>query len=519
MVTYTQTPITITPSNGIAEQSEMYNGGTRSVSVDNTQTVYPGCIGIKIDNVENLSDACIITAIKITYTFKATATTWASKIRFYGGFGPAPLNGSGGVPEGCWPNVFTEDISKTGTDSSETKTYSASLYLGVKNYPYFGFVTRIRRDDIYSAARNPKGSLSGIKIGYTRTRACHITFKGDGVTETKTTYDYGSTPSYGSTPTREGYTFKGWSNGTTTYTGTLPTAYEQDVTYTAVWEKTTYYLDLNGMLDGVSSGSLSNEDGIPYGTADIYINGSLVSQSVGDYYAAHDSGSTYEIKNIKANDGYRYDGVYSGSLSGTLTAATQVVLSFSTNPTYTITYNINAPTNAYTSGTVEAQTCDNGDSVTIRENNFKVSRQVFFVPNRYEDEDIAAIDTKTSYAPFLGWFTEAAGGTQISGSYTPTGNITLYAHWGDFSLITPVTYINEGYVIEGWYTDASGGTKTLEPTEQYYPTNEYLYVYAHWIVTGIYIGTSILDVYIGNKKWDVYQGTTKIYGEKEDING
>lgn len=319
---------------------------------------------------------------------------------------------------------------------------------------------------------------------------------------------------------QSGYHFLYWSDDTnnTSTTRTLSltdsdlTGVSTTKTYTPVFEKITYYLDLNGMLDGVSSGSLSNEDGIPYGTADIYINGSLVSQSVDDYYAAHDSGSTYEIKNIKANDGYRYDGVYSGSLSGTLTTATQVVLSFSTKPTYTITYNINAPTNAYTSGTVEAQTCDNGDSVTIRENNFKVSRSVFFVPNRYEDEDIAATDTKTSYAPFLGWFTEATGGTQVSGDYTPMGDIILYAHWGDFPLITPVTYINEGYAIEGWYTDASGGTKILESTEQYYPTNEYLYVYAHWIVTGIYIGTSILDVYIGNKKWDVYQGTTKIYG-------
>lgn len=87
----------------------------------------------------------------------------------------------------------------------------------------------------------------------------------------------------------------------------------------------TYYLDLNGVLDGVSSGGIS-----PYGTADVYINGALASNDCGDFWTAYPAGTTYEIKDIKANDGYQYDGVYSGSLSGTITAATSVVLSFST---------------------------------------------------------------------------------------------------------------------------------------------------------------------------------------------
>lgn len=87
----------------------------------------------------------------------------------------------------------------------------------------------------------------------------------------------------------------------------------------------SYYLDLNGMLDGVSSGGIS-----PYGTADVYINGALVSSGCGDFWQSYEYGTTYEIKNIKANNGYQYDGIYSGSLSGTITATTSVVLRFST---------------------------------------------------------------------------------------------------------------------------------------------------------------------------------------------
>lgn len=160
----------------------------------------------------------------------------------------------------------------------------------------------------------------------------------------------------------------------------------------------TYYLDLNGMLDGSSSGGIS-----PYGTADVYINGLLAAQGVSDYYTAHPEGTTYEIKNIKANEGYKYNG--NASYSGTLTAATSVVLSFSTKTACTITYNGNGAT----SGSVAAQSGYVGDSLKLRDNGF--------VKNGYT---------------FLGWYTAASGGSKVAdggGSYTPTGDITLYAHW------------------------------------------------------------------------------------------
>lgn len=88
-----------------------------------------------------------------------------------------------------------------------------------------------------------------------------------------------------------------------------------------------YYFDLNGFIDGTSSGGIS-----PAGTADVYINGALASNDCTDYYAQHTVGSTYEIKDIKVNTGYAYIGVKSGSLSGTITAATAVVLEFKRLP-------------------------------------------------------------------------------------------------------------------------------------------------------------------------------------------
>lgn len=104
-----------------------------------------------------------------------------------------------------------------------------------------------------------------IKITVTRTRACYITFKGEGVTEKTTMYDYESIPVYGATgeekPTREGYTFKGWNNGSTTYPHGLPTTGEVDVTYTAVWEKNKYTLTVNAGTGGTVTGGGTYEHG------------------------------------------------------------------------------------------------------------------------------------------------------------------------------------------------------------------------------------------------------------------
>lgn len=86
----------------------------------------------------------------------------------------------------------------------------------------------------------------------------------------------------------------------------------------------TYALDLKGKLDnGTENDNISN-----WGTADIYINGSIVSSGVSDYYEFYTSGTTYEVKNIVANSGYKYVG--NSSYSGTLTSNTTIVLPFET---------------------------------------------------------------------------------------------------------------------------------------------------------------------------------------------
>lgn len=275
----------------------------------------------------------------------------------------------------------------------------------------------------------------------------------------------------------------------------------------------TFYLDLNGMLDGSSSGGIS-----PYGTADIYINGALKESGVGDHYAAYAIGTTYEIKNIKANDGYRYDGVYSGSLSGTITAATSVVLSFSTRVPCTITYNGNGAT----SGSVLNQSGYVNESLALASNSFKKSATIALFSNNIfgseylEDED--ALPSIASNASFIGWYTAAEGGTKVGdggGSYTPTGNITLYANWSGYPTVTLPNPTTDGYTLSGWYTDRETGTKVGDGGASYTPVQKYIALFAQWRSNGVnmtWIGSKQPKFLLGVKPvLKIFKGTTVIY--------
>lgn len=120
--------------------------------------------------------------------------------------------------------------------------------------------------------------------------------------------------------------------------------------------------------------------------------------------------------------------------------------------------------------------------------------------------------SKSGY-DFLGWFTAASGGSQISASTVCTGNITAYAHWkpktytlrfeknnpngvNDISLqrdSQTVTYNSKwgtlptiskpGYRFKGWFTLRTGGTQYTADTMCFGAgiiNNNGAVAYAHW---------------------------------------
>lgn len=108
--------------------------------------------------------------------------------------------------------------------------------------------------------------------------------------------------------------------------------------YDEVNGTTSHTLDLNGFLDGQST-----ENIFGYGTADIYVHypdgTSTHTPNAYDFYEELPIGTTYEIKNIQAAAGHKFERVYSGSLSGTIGSDdVSVVLAFSTLPSCKVTY-------------------------------------------------------------------------------------------------------------------------------------------------------------------------------------
>lgn len=229
------------------------------------------------------------------------------------------------------------------------------------------------------------------------------------------------------------------------------------------------YLDLNGMLDGSSANNIEG-----FGTADVYINGTLVENDCTDYYAKWPAGTRYEIKDIRAKSGKVYAGVYSGSVSGTIqTSRINVVLSFNTAKTPTVYFNAN------------------GGSVNTSGKTVTVGSTYGTLPT----------PTRTGYA-FDGWYTSASGGSKVTSSTTVSNssNHTLYAHW---NLVYYTVYFNAnggsvspssvsighgrtygtlptpsrtGYAFDGWYTSASGGSKVTSGSTVTYGHT----LYAHW---------------------------------------
>lgn len=242
------------------------------------------------------------------------------------------------------------------------------------------------------------------------------------------------------TPTRTGHTFEGWFDNSS-FTGTaitsIPSGSTGNKTYYAKWAVNTYYLDVSGVLDGVSEYNT-----VGYGTFDVYIDGVLKAQGASDYYTRHPYGTSYEIKNIVPTIGHHYVGVHSGSLKGTIGAGhTTVRLALNTN-TYNVVYNANGG-----SGSTATSTHKYGEAKTLTPNGF----------------------SKTGYS-FAGWATSASGNVVYSNSQsvsnltaTNGGTVNLYAKW------TPVNY-SITYNLNGGSISGQKTSYTIETSTFTLPT-------------------------------------------------
>lgn len=280
--------------------------------------------------------------------------------------------------------------------------------------------------------------------------------------------------------------------------------------FTTTGTAPSYYLDLNGYLDGTNVNKLEG-----YGTADVYINGKLVANDCVDYYTKWPTGTKYEIKDIKATSGHTYGGVRVGSLSGTIGSSdVNVRLTFTTAA-------VTAP-----------------ESVTIVyiQDGSTVMTQEAKVGDYYESSHFE----KDGYT-FKGWYSSATGGTKYDGTaITTTSPRTLYAQYELEAVATPQQYTVylysngaiyktltvtngqkygtlptpslSGSTFDGWYTKVTGGTKVTSSTTVNLTADQTLY--ARFSAVQQSGGTITLQ--IGNPKMTV-SGASKSIDEQGTV--
>lgn len=207
-----------------------------------------------------------------------------------------------------------------------TKSCSASGKLS-NNKPIKKFRVCAQWSTGWMASTSANASLTNYSIYYP---SYTLTFDANGGSvETKNkTIQQGKTYGDLPTPTRTGYTFNGWYTAASggSQVSSLTTMGNSNTTIYAHWTINSYYLDVNGLLDGTSSSNVSG-----YGTFSLKVDGVVKATNTTDFYQKINYLSEYEIYDIKANTGKTYNGVSSGKLTGTMTSGNSVVLSFGTN--------------------------------------------------------------------------------------------------------------------------------------------------------------------------------------------
>mgnify|MGYP002857785181 CR=1 FL=1 len=264
----------------------------------------------------------------------------------------------------------------------------------------------------------------------------------------------------------------------------------------------TLTLNIDGNLNG---GHYYNIAGI--GQFDVYINGILDAQNVNEYNKKWPAGTSYEVRNIRADAGYLY-GSSDYPLEGTLSKDSLIILYFFTK--YDVVFDAN--------GGIGAP----ANQVKIKGNDLTLASDT---PHR------------TGYS-FIGWATSSnaqAAEYQPNGIYSANQNVVLYAVWKsnvainqqNFPDSTFRTYVSESFDMDkddylseveiavitevnvsGQSVQEPGPISSLKGIE-YFSNLKTLYcannqlteldISANTQLEGLACGFSFGDVYLGNQ--------------------
>lgn len=186
--------------------------------------------------------------------------------------------------------------------------------------------------------------------------------------------------------------------------------------------------------------------------------------------------------------------------NSTKTGTTNSTLSIA-NPTppkgYTVSFNTNGGSSVSSiTSTKSFNGWNNSSPGTFSGTTYTYGEGSGYITANYKNNSVnLPTPTKLGYT-FGGWYTASSGGTKVNNTYTPTGNITLYAHWSAnsytlsfdangcgtlrVSYVTatvgktygdaddgdglPSIALTTGKNFDGWYTSSSGGNKITNST-------------------------------------------------------
>ena len=153
---------------------------------------------------------------------------------------------------------------------------------------------------------------------------------------------------------------------------------------------------------------------------------------------------------------------------------------------WTVSYNSNGGTGA---PGPQTKTCNIALTLSgTRPNKASASAGSYTVTYNYNgngSSNTTAAAARSTVYTFSGWNTASDGsGTSYNpgGSYTANAAATLYAQWTGAAATAAVVLpspTRSGYSLAGWYTAASGGTRVGSGGASYTPTGN-VTLYAHW---------------------------------------
>lgn len=403
------------------------------------------------------------------------------------------------------------------------------------------------------------------------------------------TATYGSAMPSATMPTRTGYTFGGYytstgGGGTQYYTAGGASARTWNIaeakTLYAKWTGNTYTITYVGNSNtGGSTAATSavypttrtvasngfTRTGYTFAGWNTAANGTGTSYAVGSSYSSASNLTLYAQWTINSytvtydkNGGSSTPSSQSGNYNSSITLSAAITRSEAeSGTTYTVSFNANGhgtassartakvyTTYAFSSwkGSVNNKTYSGGASYTIPASNTTMTAQ-WTTGSRTASITLPTISDPNNQYIFKGWGTSSSSTSGVTGSYTPTKNITLYAVWaenkftvtynsnggsGSISSVTKlynqtITLASSGFTksgckLIGWNTKADGtGTKYALGRTNYAVTAN-VTLYAVWYTNfswtsndSIYIASNQMISYATAEKWNLLQNNIKNY--------